>query len=119
MAVVATRHAPGLTKPIIASTIIMKTHCTWNEQKRARNLDKHHLDFADAGLVLDSQFRLDVECIRNDETRTQSFAYVFDRLTVLTVVHLPGAPSHIISFRTASKEEREVYHEWLETDYRA
>ena len=27
--------------------------------------------------------------------------------------------THIISFRTASKEEREVYHEWLENDYTA
>ena len=47
------------------------------------------------------------------------FAYVFDRLAVLTVVHLPEEQAHIISFRTASKEEREVYHEWLENDYTA
>jgi uncharacterized protein len=77
------------------------------------------LDFADAGLVLDSQFRLDVESVRNNEERMQSFAYVFDRLAVLTVVHLQGEQPHIISFRTASEEEREVYHEWLENDYTA
>jgi hypothetical protein len=97
----------------------MKSRFTWNEQKRATNLDKHHLDFSDVGLVLDSQFRLDVESIRSDEERTQSFAYVFDRLAVLTVVHLPGEKPHIISFRTASEEEREVYHEWLKNDYTA
>ena len=97
----------------------MRPRFTWNEQKRAANLDKHHLDFADAGSVLDSPFRLDVASIRNDEKRTQSFAYVFDRLSVLTVVHLPGEQHHIISFRTASEEEREVYHEWLENDYTA
>ena len=97
----------------------MKSSFTWDEQKRVKNLDKHHLDFAGAGLVLDSQFRLDVESVRNNEERTQSFAYVFDRLAVLTVVHLPGTRPHIISFRTASKEEREVYHEWLENDYTA
>ena len=97
----------------------MKSRFTWDEQKRAKNLDKHHLDFSDAGLVLDSQFRLDVESIRNEEGRTQSFAYVFDRLAVLTVVHLSGEKPHIISFRTASEEEREVYHEWLENDYTA
>ena len=49
----------------------------------------------------------------------QSFAYVFEQLAVLTVVHLPGEPPHIISFRRASKEEREVYHEWLENDFTA
>lgn len=97
----------------------MKSRFTWSEQKRAKNLDKHHLDFADAGLVLDSQFRFDVETVRNNQERTQSFAYVFDRLAVLSVAHLPGTQPHIISFRTASKEEREVYHEWLENDYTA
>lgn len=97
----------------------MKLRFTWNEQKRSKNLDKHHLDFADAGLVLDSQFRLDVESVRNGEERMQSFAYVFDRLAVLTVVHLPSEPLHIISFRAASEEEREVYHEWLKNDYTA
>jgi uncharacterized DUF497 family protein len=97
----------------------MKLRLSWNEQKRATNLDKHHLDFADAGLVLDSRFRLDVASIRNSESRIQSFAYVFERLAVLTVVHLPNDLPHIISFRTASTEEREVYHEWLENDYTA
>ena len=97
----------------------MKLRCTWKERKRAINLEKHHLDFADAGLVLDSQFRLDVGSVRNNEERTQSFAYVFDRLALLTVVHLPGEQPHIISFRPASEEEREVDHEWLENDYTA
>ena len=97
----------------------MKSRFAWDEKKRAINLDKHHLDFSDAGLVLDSEFRLDVETVRKDEERTQSFAYVFDRLAVLTVAHLSGEQPQIISFRTASKEEREVYHEWLENDYTA
>ncbi len=97
----------------------MKSRFTWDEKKRAINRDKHHLDFSDAGLVLDSEFRLDVETVRKNEERTQSFAYVFQQLAVLTVVHLPSEPPHIISFRPASKEEREVYHEWLENDYTA
>ena len=96
----------------------MKLRLTWSEQNRATNLEKHHLDFVDAGMVLDNWFRLDVDGVRNSEERTQS-AYVFDWLVVLTVVHLPGEQTHIISFRTASKEEREVYHEWLENDYTA
>ena len=49
----------------------MKSRFTWDEQKRAKNLDKHHLDFVDAGLVLDNQFRLDVESVRNKEERIQ------------------------------------------------
>lgn len=97
----------------------MQSGYEWNERKRQANLAKHKLDFADAGLVLDSPFRLDVACIRGGEQRVQSFAYVFERLAVLTVVHLSGAPHHIIGFHTASGEEREIYHEWLENDYTA
>ena len=94
----------------------MQSRFTWDETKRATNLAKHHLDFADASLVLDSEFRLDVESVRNGEERTQSYAYVFDPLAVLTVVFLVREQPHIISFRAASKDEREVYHEWLEND---
>jgi uncharacterized protein len=97
----------------------MKSRFTWDEVKRAKNLDKHHLDFADAAWVLDSPLRLDIESIRNNEARTQSFAYVFNRLSVLTVVHVQKSHPHIISFRTASEEERKDYHDWLKNDYTA
>ena len=53
---------------------------------------------------------------RNGQERDQSFAFVFERLSVLTVVHLPGEQPHIISFRPASRAERETYHDWLEND---
>lgn len=47
----------------------------------------------------------------------QSFAYVYARLKVLTLVHVPGdEATRIVSFRTASAEEREIYHDWLEKD---
>jgi uncharacterized protein len=59
----------------------------WDEQKRATNLEKHGLDFVDAVLVLESQYRLDIEVLRGNEVRTQSLAYVFDVLMVLSVVH--------------------------------
>ena len=84
----------------------------WNEAKRQKNLSKHGLDFANANYVLESPLRLDVEVYRNNEDRIQSFAYVFDYLAVLTVVHTNNR-KRIISFRRASREEREVYHEWL------
>ena len=31
----------------------------WNETKRALNLEKHGLDFVDAGLVLSNRYRLE------------------------------------------------------------
>ncbi len=95
----------------------MPPQFTWNDDKRLKNLSKHQLDFSDAGMVLDNPFRLDVTSVRKGETREQSFAFVFERLAVLTVVHMPGVQPHIISFRPASRNEREIYHEWLENDF--
>jgi len=88
----------------------------WDESKRQINLNKHGLDFVEAGYVLESYFRLDIDTIRNNENRTHSFAYVFDYLAVLSVVHTKNG-TRIISFRRASREEREVYHEWLANEF--
>ncbi len=90
----------------------------WDPEKRQTNLDKHGLDFIDAVAVLESLYRLDVQSVRNQELRTQSFAYVFDVLAVLSVVHVSRENSmRIISFRPASELERTSYHDWLENDF--
>ncbi len=89
----------------------------WHEAKRQANLAKHGLDFVDADMVLANPLRLEVESLRNGERRRQTFAYVFEALTVLTVVYLPGRPARIIRFRPARRSERKAYHEWLETDF--
>ena len=57
----------------------MQTRLTWDETKRRSNLRKHGLDFADAGEVLDSRYRLDVSQTRDSELRVQSFAYGMKR----------------------------------------
>lgn len=96
----------------------MSAHILWDEAKRQANLDKHGLDFVDAAMVLESPYRLDVESVRSGERRIQSFAYVFDVLAVLTVVHtVRGDALRIVSFRPASEEERSAYHAWLEEDF--
>ncbi|WP_338441826.1 BrnT family toxin [Synechococcus elongatus IITB4] len=88
----------------------------WDEQKRLSNLDKHGLDFRAAALVLANRYRFDISTERNQEQRIQSFAYFLQVLAVLTVVYRPGEIPRIISFRPASRTEREVYYEWLETN---
>jgi len=95
----------------------MEMRLTWDEAKRASNLAKHGLDFADAGWVLDSIYRLDVQSQRGAELRVQSFSYVLEVLAVLTMVHAArDGAARIISFRPASNDEREVYYEWLESE---
>ena len=86
----------------------------WDEDKRMANLAKHGLDFADAGEVLDSLYRLDISAVRAGETRTQSFSYVMGCLRVLTVIHIDrDGDTRVISYRRASTEEREAYYEWI------
>lgn len=93
----------------------MRPRLIWDESKRMANLAKHGLDFANTAWVLESDIRLDVIAVRSGEERVQSFAYVFDRLAVLTLVHVAREDVlRIISFRPASEEESEVYHAWLE-----
>ncbi len=96
----------------------MSTHLLWDDAKREANLDKHGLDFADQPMVLESPYRLDARSVRGGEPRMQSFAYVCDVLTVLTVVHTTRENAwRNVSFRPASEEERSAYHDWLEEDF--
>lgn len=93
-------------------------HLLWDPEKRLNNMAKHGLDFIDAVAVLDSPYRLDVQSVRNQELRSQSFAYVFDVLAVLSVVHISRENQmRIISFRPASELERTAYHDWLEYNF--
>jgi uncharacterized DUF497 family protein len=95
----------------------METPLTWDEAKRRANLLKHGLDFADAGLVLDSRYRMDVPTLRGGELRIQSFSYVMSRLVTLTVVHTArDGTARVISFRKASETETEAYYAWLEKE---
>jgi uncharacterized protein len=52
----------------------MGAKLSWDEKKRQANLAKHGLDFADAGEVLDSRYRLDIEMVRQQEFRTLSIS---------------------------------------------
>lgn len=89
----------------------------WDEEKRQKNLEKHGLDFVDAGLVFRNCYRLEFQTVRNGQLRQQTFAYVAEALTVLTVVWVPGPKRRVISFRRAHRYEREAYYDWLEKDF--
>lgn len=93
----------------------MKTKLIWDEAKRQANLEKHGLDFADARVVLDSFYRLDIDSIGRGEARIKSLSYVTGGiLAMLVVVHTDRAgEARIISFRCASSKEREAYYDWL------
>lgn len=89
----------------------------WDEAKRRENLAKHGLDFADAWEVMESRFRMDVETVSAGEVRALSISYAVGFLAVLAVVHTDRAgETRVISFRHASRKERESYDAWLENE---
>jgi uncharacterized DUF497 family protein len=51
----------------------------WDEAKRKTNLQKHGLDFADAGLVYDNPSKITFESPRKGEARKQDIAMVVVR----------------------------------------
>ena len=95
----------------------MKRRLIWDEAKRRENLAKHGLDFADAGEVLHSHFRMDTPIRRGGEDRIESVSYALRFLAVLSVVHTErDGAARVISFRPASREQREIYDDWLENE---
>ncbi|MDP2788151.1 MAG: BrnT family toxin [Pseudomonadota bacterium] len=95
----------------------METCLIWDEAKRMANIAKHGLDFADAGEVLESRFRMDTPVRRCGEDRIESVSYALGFLAVLTVVHTErDGATRVISFRPASREQREIYDAWLENE---
>lgn len=96
----------------------MAAKLDWDETKRQINLRKHGLDFVLAGEVLNSRYRLDIPVVRAQESRTLSISYVMGFLSVLTVVHVArDATVRIVSFRRASRDEREAYFVWINTPF--
>ena len=79
----------------------------WDEAKRKINLQKHGLDFADAGLVYDNPSKITFQSPRKGEARKQDIAMVAVHGRVLTLIYVEReADTQVISFRVASRVER-------------
>lgn len=87
----------------------------WDVAKRERNLAKHGLAFNDARQVYENPFKWDFpSASASEEERRQAFAYSPGAQAVCVLVHVVRADFvHCISFRRASKGEREAYREYL------
>jgi uncharacterized DUF497 family protein len=82
----------------------------WDETKRQSNLRKHGIDFRDAHLVYDNPDKCTYDSSRADERRLMDIAVAVIRGRLLALIYTErGDNIRVISFRPASREEREQY----------
>jgi len=88
----------------------------WDPDKRLRNAAKHRLDFVDAWRVLESPVCFDVPTwIVQGEQRRMAIAFVPEMRAVLALVYVNRDEAvRCISFRRASRGEREEYWDYLQ-----
>ena len=84
----------------------------WDEAKRKSNLEKHGLDFKDAHLVYENPDKCTYEALYRGERRFMDLAtaVVHGRLLIFIYTER-GDDVRVISFRPASREEREQYEQ--------
>ncbi len=84
----------------------------WDEAKRKSNLVKHGLDFEDAHLVYENPDKCTYEAGYRGERRLIDLATAVIRGRLLTLIYTErGNDVRVISFRPASREEREQYEQ--------
>ena len=82
----------------------------WDETKRQSNLKKHGLDFRDAHLVYDNPDKCTYDSSREGERRLMDLALAVIHCKLLALIYIErGDDVRVISFRPASREEREQY----------
>ena len=84
----------------------------WDERKRAANLAKHGLDFADASRVFESLSKFTFESARKGEGRKLDLAMVENVLLAFVYVERRSAV-RAISLRRASRAERRIYEKTI------
>ncbi|MGO8758156.1 MAG: BrnT family toxin [Terracidiphilus sp.] len=82
----------------------------WDETKRTANLKKHGLDFKDAHLVYENPDKCTYEAGYRGEHRLMDLAMAAVHGRLLTLIYTERVGDvRVISFRPASREEREQY----------
>lgn len=85
----------------------------WDETKRLKNIEKHGLDFVDGYLVFEDPQAVTFVSVKpsNNEIREYTIAKIKQTLIVMVVYTDRQGIIRIISFRLASKKERNLYYD--------
>lgn len=87
-----------------------KIHYQWDEEKRRANFKKHRLDFEDAWQVYEHPNKVTLVDEYPYEDRLRDLVEI-DGTVRLLVYTIRGAKVRCISFRAATRGEREYYYE--------
>ena len=89
--------------------MIGSLHCEWDDEKNKINIKKHGVDFNDAILVFNDEYRLeDFDAVHSEyEERWKVIGMVEDILVVIYTER--GDANRIISARHAEKYEEDDY----------
>jgi hypothetical protein len=92
-----------------SGALIQQMQFEWDENKNARNLEKHGIDFVKAKDVFADPNSVTFRSgVRHSEERYLTIGIVDDRL-ITVVFTIRNDRTRIISARRARKKEREVY----------
>jgi uncharacterized DUF497 family protein len=84
----------------------------WDEAKRKSNPEKHGLDFKDVHFVYENPDKCTYEAGYKGERLLMDIATAVVRERLLTLIYTERAGDvRVISFRPASREEREQYEQ--------
>ena len=83
----------------------------WDEEKNLANIRKHHVDFNDAILVFEDEYRIEIydEAHSIDEDRYNTIGAVGDILFVVYTERKDAV--RMISARLANRRERRQYYD--------
>ena len=86
----------------------------WDDDKRAENINKHDLDFADAWQIFDAPVLVDIDN-REDygETRFVGIGFLKNIVVVIVFTEPNEETIRVISLRKALKHEREQFEEHI------
>jgi uncharacterized protein len=86
----------------------------WDENKRAENIFKHDLDFADAWQIFDAPMLVDIGYRENyGETRFFSIGFLRNIIVAIVFTESDEEIIRVISLRKALKYEREQLENYV------
>lgn len=89
----------------------MRLEFEWDSEKERKNIIKHGIDFETAKYIFDDYYRIEILDASHSSTEEMRYITIGRIKEIITVVYTERNDKiRIISARTATKEEKELYY---------